>query len=139
MSIVAAGPWVTICSYDGVDAVTLLEVHHWWAWPVVVSNGVVGVWALVAHRWPAARHPALWWSTAAAEVAIAVQVILGVATQSSTGVEAPQFHLFYGFVALITVALIYSYRQQMKDQGYLLYGFGGLFLMGLAIRAMLLA
>ena len=118
---------------------TLLEVHQWWAWPVVVGNGLVGVWALGAHRWPSLRHRALWWCTAVAEVAIAVQVVLGVATQSRTGIEAPEFHLFYGFVALIAVALIYSYRQQMADQRYLLYGFGGLFLMGLGIRAMTLA
>jgi hypothetical protein len=115
--------------------VTLLEAHQWWAWPVIVGNAVVGAWALVAHRWPAARHPALWWCTAAAEAAIALQVVLGVAVQSRTGLEPAEFHAFYGFVALIAVALIYSYRQQMKEQRLLLYGFGGLFLMGLAIRA----
>jgi hypothetical protein len=105
----------------------------------VVANGVVGVWALAAHRWPAARRRELWWATGVAEVAIAVQVVLGVATQSRTGIEAPQMHVFYGFVGLISVALIYSYRQQIRDQQYLLYGFGGLFLMGLALRAMVLA
>jgi hypothetical protein len=119
--------------------VTLLELHQWWAWPVVMANGAVGVWALAAHWWPSARRRELWWATAAAQVAIAVQVVLGVATQSRTGIEAPQFHVFYGFVGLISVALIYSYRQQMRDQQYLLYGFGGLFLMGLALRAMALA
>ncbi|MEY4158329.1 MAG: hypothetical protein RL743_824, partial [Actinomycetota bacterium] len=44
---------------------------------------------------------------------------------------------FYGFVAIIAVAIIYAYRVQMKSKVYLLYGFGGLFLMGLGIRAML--
>jgi hypothetical protein len=51
--------------------------------------------------------------------------------------EFPAFHAFYGFVAIIAVAIIYSYRMQMKSKVYLLYGFGGLFLMGLGIRAML--
>jgi hypothetical protein len=45
--------------------------------------------------------------------------------------------MFYGFVAIIVVGLVYSYRQQMEPYRYLLYGFGGLFLMGLGIRAML--
>ena len=45
--------------------------------------------------------------------------------------------MFYGFVAIISVALIYSYRQQMERYRYLLYGLGGLFIMGLAIRAMI--
>jgi hypothetical protein len=37
------------------------------------------------------------------------------------------------------VGIIYSYRAQLKPHLYLLYGFGGLFLMGLGIRAMLVA
>jgi hypothetical protein len=37
----------------------------------------------------------------------------------------------------MVVAIIYSYRLQLKSRVYLLYGFGGLFLMGLGIRAML--
>ena len=45
--------------------------------------------------------------------------------------------MFYGFVAIIAVAIIYSYRAQMAKHLYLLYGLGGLFLMGLGIRAML--
>jgi hypothetical protein len=45
--------------------------------------------------------------------------------------------MFYGFVAIIVVGLIYSYRHQMSQKKYLLYGLGGLFLMGLGIRAML--
>ncbi len=45
--------------------------------------------------------------------------------------------MFYGFVAIISVGLIYSYRAQMEKYRYLLYGGGGLFLMGLGIRAVL--
>lgn len=66
-----------------------------------------------------------------------MQVGLGVAVQSVDGIEPAQFHMFYGFVAIIAVGIIYSYRQQMERHRYLLYGGGGLFLMGLGIRAML--
>jgi hypothetical protein len=44
--------------------------------------------------------------------------------------------MFYGFVLLATIGIIYSYRQQLRHRLYLLYGFGGLFLMGLGIRAL---
>ena len=44
--------------------------------------------------------------------------------------------MFYGFIALVGVGLLYSYRHQLAEYRYLLYGGGGLFLMGLAIRAM---
>ena len=50
-----------------------------------------------------------------------------------------RFHLFYGFVALITVGIVYSYRQSLRPHRHLLYGFAGLFLMGLGIRAMIVA
>ena len=65
-------------------------------------------------------------------------VALGVAVLSIEDIEAPEFHTFYGFVALIAVGIIYSYRQQIRQHVYLLYGLGGLFLMGLGIRAMIL-
>jgi hypothetical protein len=53
------------------------------------------------------------------------------------GLEPVQFHMFYGFVAIIAIAILYAYRTQLRHRLYLLYGFGGLFVMGLAIRAML--
>ena len=66
-----------------------------------------------------------------------VQVALGVGMVAGQHVKAPQFHMFYGFVAIIAVGIIYSYRQQLRHRIYLLYGGGGLFIMGLGIRAML--
>ena len=90
-----------------------------------------------AHWLPALRTRALWWFTGLAELTIFVQVALGVGLVSGQGFVAPKFHMFYGFVAIIAVAIIYSYRTQMRHRLYLLYGVGGLFLMGLGIRAML--
>ena len=66
-----------------------------------------------------------------------VQVALGVGMVAGQHVKAPQFHMFYGFVAIISIAILYSYRAQLRHRLYLLYGFGGLFIMGLGIRALL--
>jgi hypothetical protein len=118
--------------------VTVHDVHGWWAWVVIGSNAVAGVWALGAHAWPVLRHRALWWFTAAAEVSLFVQAILGVVMVSAQHVPGPRFHMFYGFFALITVGIMYGYRQQLERYRYLLYGLGGLFLMGLALRALVL-
>ncbi|HZA74832.1 MAG TPA: hypothetical protein VE623_00385 [Acidimicrobiales bacterium] len=114
------------------------DVHVAGAWFVVVANATAGLWALGAHRWPGLRRPSLWWFTAAAQLAIAVEVVLGVVLVAREDRDAPQFHMFYGFVALASVGIIYSYRQQLADRRYLLYGLGGLFLMGLGIRAMVI-
>ena len=57
---------------------------------------------------------------------------------------APGPPVFYGWfvlmasVAIIAVGIIYSYRQQLRERIYLLYGLGGLFIMGLGIRAMVI-
>jgi hypothetical protein len=116
---------------------SLLEVHTSWSWIMIIGNGLAGLWALVAHKNIALRSRALWWFTGIAQVAVFVQVVLGVAVVNRDKIEYPAFHAFYGFVAIIAIAIIYSYRAQMKSKMYLLYGFGGLFIMGLGIRAML--
>ncbi len=118
---------------------TLRDIHEGLAWVMVVGNGLAGAWALAAHRADALRGRALWWFTALVQVVIAVQVTLGVGLVAGQDIEPPQFHLFYGFVALITVSIVYSYRQSLRPHRHLLYGFAGLFLMGLGIRAMIVA
>ena len=86
-----------------VLAATWLDLHADFAWFVVLGNAAAGLWALAAHFVPVLRVKALWIFTAVVEVAIFVQVGLGVATMNLDEIEAPQFHLFYGFVALVTV------------------------------------
>lgn len=120
-------------------ATTVLDIHVAWAWVVVVANAVVGLWCLGAHWLEPLRVRQIWWAVAVAESTIAVEVVLGVVMVAGQGIDAPEFHMFYGFVALVTVAILYSYRTQVKPWLYLLYGFGSLFLMGLGIRAMVLA
>jgi hypothetical protein len=120
-----------------VSPETLNNLHTNWAWVVISANGLAGIWALTAHKLVALRTRALWWYTGVAEATMFVQVILGVIMVNRDKAVFPAFHAFYGFVAIIAIAIIYSYRAQLKGRVYLLYGFGGLFIMGLGIRAML--
>jgi hypothetical protein len=120
-----------------VLSLLILDIHKAWAWVAIISNGLAGVWALAAHKITPLRTRALWWYTGVAQFTIFVQVTLGVIMVNKNKLEFPAFHAFYGFVAIMAVAIIYSYRHQLKNKTYLLYGFGGLFLMGLGIRAML--
>lgn len=117
---------------------TLASLHTVLGWMVVAANGFVGVWALAAHWVDAMRSRLLWTATAAAQVALGAQVVLGVVFQQTSGRQAPGIHQFYGFLTLISVAILYSYRFQIPKWRYLLYGFGGLFIMGLALRAVIL-
>lgn len=120
-----------------MNALMLVDLHISWAWFMIIANGLAGVWSLAAHGIVSLRTRALWWFTALAQFTIFVQVALGVLIVNRHKLEFPQFHAFYGFVGIIAVAIIYSYRNQMKHKLYLLYGLGGLFLMGLGIRALL--
>jgi len=115
--------------------VTLREVHADFAWVVVATNAAVGAWALGAHWQERLRTPWLWRATLVAELTIVAQVCTGVGMVALQDIEVAQFHAFYGFVALATIGIIYSYRHQLAGRLYLLYGLGGLFLMGLALRA----
>jgi hypothetical protein len=114
---------------------TLRSVHADFSWVVVGVNAAVALWALGAHYDERFRHRALWWATIAAELTVFVQVALGVALVAVDDIEVAQFHAFYGFVAIATVGIMYSYRAQLRAHQYLLYGLGGLFLMGLCLRA----
>lgn len=120
-------------------ASALRQAHVGLAWVVAVTNGGAGAWALAADRYQRLRRKELWWFTGVAQVSVFVQVALGVALRSrelqGRGMDHLQFHMLYGFTAAFTVAIIYSYRAQLKPHQYRLYGFGGLFLMGLALRA----
>lgn len=117
---------------------TLRSVHEGWSWVVILGNGVAGVWALAAARWRSLRIRELWWFTAFVELAVFVQAGLGVGMVAGQDIPGPRFHMFYGFLAIIAIGIIYSYRHQLRHRLYLLYGLGGLFVMGLAIRAMFL-
>lgn len=113
----------------------LNDLHGAWAWVVIVTNGLAGAWALAAHRYEQLRRPALWWFTGFAEVAVFIQVVLGVVLIQGRTQEDFSFHVLYGFSAAFAVGIIYSYRSQLADKRYLLYGCGGLFIMGLGLRA----
>jgi hypothetical protein len=105
-------------------------------------NGVAGLYALAAWRWRRLRGRSVWIVTLVAEVAILVQILFGVVLVVGDDTYAevvPRFHMFYGFLVFITIGLLYQYRGSMRGNGRreLLYGLGGLFIMGLAIRAIL--
>ncbi len=119
-------------------ATSVAGVHEGFGWFVVVGNGMVGAWALAAHRWLSLRGRPLWAAVGVAHTAVIAQAVIGAALVGRLDGDPPRFHLFYGFVAVITVGLIVSYRQQLPGREHLLFGLGGLFLTGLAIRAMVI-
>ncbi len=118
---------------------TLLDFHEVWGYVAIGLNALAGVIALVAWRWKPARGKYVWIVTIIAEAALMLQVLVGTILVASKDYVAPRFHMFYGFVAFLTVGIAYQYRRQMRGRREMFYGLVGLFLMGLGIRAVLQA
>jgi len=116
--------------------VTLRAAHADFSWVVVVTNAVVGLWALGAHYREQLRGRALWWATGVAQLTMVVEVCIGVALVALRDYEVEPMHTLYGFSGIAAIGILYSYRDQIGRKNlFLLYGLGGLFMMGLALRA----
>ena len=118
--------------------VTFRSLHVNTAWVVVGLNLMAAIWAFTAHKVEGARGRPFWIFTAIAQISVFVQVTLGVIAMQIAGAEPSGTHTFYGFLTIISIAIVYSYRQQILEWQYLLYGGGGLFLVGLGLRAIFL-
>lgn len=114
-------------------------MHDAFAWVMVLTNAAAGVWCTAAHRFPALRRREMWYAIGVAQVSVAIQVVLGALVLKVQDRAVGQLHIVYGFVSLATVGILYSYRQQIIQWQYLLYGLGCLFLMGMGIRGFFLA
>jgi hypothetical protein len=110
-----------------------------WGYLAIAMNAIAGVIALVAWRRRKLRGRWVWIMTIVAESALLLQVLVGTILVASKDYVAPRFHMFYGFVAFLTIGIAYQYRNQMRGRREMFYGLVGLFLMGLGIRAVLQA
>ncbi len=104
---------------------------------VVFAGFLAGTWALAAHFKEQLRTDSLWLAQHVFHLLIVVQVALGGILVGFSEVQADGTHMFYGFLTFVGVGIIIGYRH-LSEYKYLLYGIGGLFVMGLAIRAMFL-
>jgi hypothetical protein len=118
----------------------VIDLHNGLGWFLIVSNAVVGIWALSAQYMEPLRLRAMWWAIGAAQVSVFVVAIVGVLLANEEGRVLDDFHALYGFTTIVAVGILYSYRTSpfIRDKQYLLYGFGSLFIMGLGIRALFL-
>lgn len=116
---------------------SLHQAHVAAGWFLIGSNAFVGIWALVAQYVSSFRSRLLWIATAVAEVSTLVVAVIGAVIVNRENIELDAFHALYGFSTIFAVAILYSYRNSpfIADRVHLLYGCGGLFIMGLGLRA----
>lgn len=114
---------------------SLRVAHEWLAWTIVVTNAIVGSWALAAQWVLWLRRPVLWWCIGVAESLLFAQAVVGVALYNQQGAVGPRLHMFYGFLTLVAVAVLYGYRSGRADRRWTLYGLGSLFIAALSLQA----
>ena len=100
-----------------------------------MANAAAGLSGLAAWQRPSLRSRWVWVLTALAQVALVVQVTTGALLEASEGYRVDRIHIFYGFVTFATVGLVLASRDQMQGRQELVFGLAGLFLMGVALRA----
>jgi 1,4-dihydroxy-2-naphthoate octaprenyltransferase len=93
---------------------TLRDLHVGWSWFMIIGNGVAGLWCLGAHRLPSLRTRALWWFTIAAEIAVFIQVVLGVTSFLPLGSLIVLFALPLGAYAATMAVRHYGDRSLAK-------------------------
>jgi hypothetical protein len=114
----------------------LHDAHEFTGWLLIGLNAAAGTWCLAAYRFASARGRPMWIAVIVAQLTTAVQSVIGALLANRESVELDDKHALYGFSALIAVMIMYSYRTSpfLKGKELLLYGFGGLFIMGLGLR-----
>ena len=118
----------------------MIDVHIALGWLLIISNALVGVWALAAQYVDPLRQRVMWWAIGVAQASVFPVAVVGVFLANEEGRTLDDFHALYGFTTIVTVGILYSYRTSpfIRDKQYLLYGLGSLFIMGLGIRALFL-
>ena len=117
-----------------MDAV-IVELYEGTIWPWIVTNGLVAVWALrCAPRRAVPAPVAVVRHRGLAQAIIAAHVLFAVIAQSKTTSSQASL-LLYGLVAFMSCGMVSFVSQRDARPAHLLYGLGGLWLMGLGIRA----
>ena len=113
-------------------------MHLFACWVLVIGNGLAGIWALTANRLAWLKTAWLWWFTGFVLLWVFVQLTIAALHLNASDGAPESFHVFYGVLSAVTVAILYSYKSQLNRHQNALYGWGGLFIMGLGIRALIL-
>lgn len=119
----------------------LLRFHHDWAYGTILINASAGIWMLISLKYKQlCRKKYFLWPVYFGWLAVAIQVFLGISLyMNDYHVEHGKgFHYFYGFIALMTASVLFSYRNSLGSKKVLIYGISSLFLAGLGIRTALI-
>ena len=119
----------------------LFRFHHDMAYLAIAFNYFAGFWMLASFKYKDLRRKKNFFAPVyVGWLAICIQGFLGISLYM-TGQEVGTgkgFHYFYGFIAMMTAAVLFSYSKTMGSKKILIYGISSLFLAGISTRSALL-
>lgn len=111
-------------------------LHANWAYVLLVSNLVVGVWGIVLYRRKREPSRTFWYSLAFAWITIWIQGFFGLAVYDRP-VRAEFRHQFYGYLFAIITLAIFPLRTENKRRTLLLFSVASVFIGIVAVRAII--
>lgn len=119
----------------------LYRFHHDFAYIAIVINLVAGVWMLISLKLVDLKRKKYFYAPVyVGWLAICIQAFLGISLYMSGYEVGPgkAFHYFYGFIGMMTAAILFSYSRSLGNKKILIFGISSLFIVGLGIRATLI-
>ena len=110
--------------------------HSTWAWISIYLSGFTGLLLLYYFLANKLKNNITDYLVKLSIISILIQISAGLYL-FGIGVNPGSFHLFYGVVILFTLTFLYIYRDDMNKKPELFWGLAILFIMRLAIRAVL--
>ena len=110
--------------------------HSVWAWVSIYLTGFTGLLLIFFFLANKKKNYLIDYLIKLSVISILIQISAGLYL-FGIGVDPGSFHLFYGVVILFTLIFVYIYRSDINKKPELFWGLAVLFIMGLAIRAVL--
>ena len=116
----------------------MLLFHDRFAVSVILYMFVLGVWGIISYFRKVGVTGSYRGTLVIGELMLLTQGALGISLVFSGYRPADSLHFVYGGLSVFVLPLLMSYvRVRPKHQGPLIYGLGAIFIMGLAVRAMM--
>ncbi|MGA7672271.1 MAG: hypothetical protein WBW04_17740 [Nitrolancea sp.] len=116
----------------------MLQIHDRFAVSVILYMFALGIWGIVSYVRKSGVTGSYRGTLVIGELMLLTQGALGISLVFSGYRPAASLHFLYGGLSVFVLPLLMSYvRVRPKHQGPLIYGIGAIFIMGLAIRAMM--
>ena len=115
---------------------TLLQIHAALANSVLIFSVILGLYGLFLYVRKQGVSSSYWGALAIGEILYLTQGVVGVILYFAGDSPGRWVHILYGILSIITLPALFAFTRGREDrQVTLSYGLIGLFLGGVAIRA----